>query len=67
MQTVNHYFGHIGIFGTHILGFLVQRAVVVCIFDKLRMKTPLITKDGAIFKNGRIPLNDLWSEQSVMT
>jgi len=28
MQTVNHYFGHIGIFGMHLLGFLVQRAVI---------------------------------------
>jgi len=24
MQTVNHYFGHIGIFGMHLLGFLVH-------------------------------------------
>jgi len=23
----NEYFGHIGIFGMHLLGFLVQRAV----------------------------------------
>jgi len=23
METVNHYFGHIGIFGMHLLGFLV--------------------------------------------
>jgi len=27
MQTVNHYFGHSGIFAMHLLGFLVQRAV----------------------------------------
>jgi len=34
MQTVNHYFDHIGIFGMHLLGFLVQRAVVQVINNK---------------------------------
>jgi len=28
MQTVNHYFSHIGILDMHLLGFLVQRAVI---------------------------------------
>jgi len=40
MQTVNDYFGHIGIFGMPLLGFLVQRAMIVAVVpDSKRKKT----------------------------